>query len=87
MWASGDVGERSQWRHQARRPRLRANARGCDGFVRKELAKAVGSRTQNLTRVTRVTPDCWGHSLSSAFAKSWRRGRTAGIGGQRLFSD
>src|SRR5262245_30925201 len=49
-----------------------------DGGVR----QAGSYRPQNLTPVKRVTPDCWEHSLSSAFAKSWPGGRTAGIGGQ-----
>jgi hypothetical protein len=77
-WASGHNGDIRRAAHGYEPTREDAIA----AFA-KSWAKAVGSRTQNLTRVTRVTPDCWGHSLSSAFAKSWRRGRTAGIGGQR----
>jgi bifunctional non-homologous end joining protein LigD len=36
------LGERPQRRHQARAGRLRADARGCDGRVRQELAAAIG---------------------------------------------
>jgi len=35
--------------------------------------KKTTLRTTELTGVTRITPIYWGHSLSSAFAKSWRR--------------
>jgi hypothetical protein len=52
------VDERPQRGHQARGARLRANARGCDGCVRKELAQKLKLRGNRAALTEEIEPGC-----------------------------